>query len=104
VETTGDLVAASLFIELSTRVQGRKDDLHSGLSGSLDDIDGDPASVVRDPAPTVGEELDDDPVAIPGHRFIHGVVHDLVDEVMETSDAGGADVHPRPFPDRVETL
>jgi hypothetical protein len=38
------------------------------------------------------------------HRLVHGVVHDLPDQVMETLEAGGPDVHARPLTDRVETL
>ena len=39
-----------------------------------------------------------------GHGLVDGVVHDLVDEVVETSDAGGADVHPGPLADGLEAL
>src|SRR3954452_22818864 len=39
-----------------------------------------------------------------GHRLIDRVVDDLVDEVMEASNAGGADVHAGPLADRLEAF
>src|SRR4051794_41948371 len=38
------------------------------------------------------------------HRLIDRVVDDLVDEVMEASNAGGADVHAGPLADRLEAF
>ncbi len=37
-------------------------------------------------------------------RLVHGVVHDLEDEVVEPSRAGRADVHAWPQADRFEAL
>ena len=39
---------------------------------------------------------DFDSVAVAGQRFVDRIVHDLVDQVMQTGFAGGADVHRRP--------
>jgi hypothetical protein len=36
---------------------------------------------------------DIDFLAVPGESFVDGIVHDFVDEVMQTHFAGGADVH-----------
>jgi hypothetical protein len=67
-------------------------------------IDRDTTTVVVDTAPTVGQNRHSDAVAEPGHRLVDGVVDHLPDEVMETGQTGGSDVHPRALPDRVETL
>ena len=39
---------------------------------------------------------------IAGQGFVHGVVHDLVDEVVKAGLPGGADVHGGPNPHRFE--
>ena len=36
--------------------------------------------------------------------LVDGVVHDLVDQVVQAAGGGGADVHPRPLPDRLQPL
>ena len=43
-------------------------------------------------------------VGVPGHRLVDGVVDDLVDQVVQPSLAGGADVHAGALADRVEAL
>jgi hypothetical protein len=85
-------------------VQGSEDDLDGGLLLALDDVDRDPTTVVGDPAAAVGQELDDDPIAVAGHGLVDRVVHDLVDEVMEPAWARGSDVHAGTLSDRVEAL
>jgi hypothetical protein len=37
-------------------------------------------------------------------RLINGVVHDLIDEVMQALGTGGPDVHRRPFSNWIEAL
>jgi hypothetical protein len=36
--------------------------------------------------------------------FVDTVVHDFIDEVVESIDARASDVHRRPFSDRIEAL
>jgi len=45
-----------------------------------------------------------DAVVSARERLVDGVVDDLVDEVMEPSRTGRADVHARPFADRLQAL
>ena len=52
----------------------------------------------------VGEQGDGDARAEARHRLVDGVVDDLPDEVVETRQTGGTDVHSRPFSDRIETF
>ena len=81
-----------------------EDDLDRGSAFALLDVDRDAAAVVDDPDAAVGREGDVDPVAVPGHGFVDGVVHDFVDEVMQAAFARGADVHTRPLANCFQTL
>ena len=82
VQTAGDLVPAAA--ELAAGVQHGKDNLKGALSGLLLNIDGDAAAVVgnADDVPRFDDHLDVGAVA--GKRLVDGVVHDLVDKMMQT--------------------
>ena len=43
-------------------------------------------------------------VAMAGKGLIDGIVHHLVDEMVQTPRACGADIHPRPLPNRFQTF
>ena len=49
-------------------------------------------------------DYDGDVIAMPGERLVDRVVNNLVDEVVQPSRPGGADVHPRPSADSFEPL
>jgi hypothetical protein len=102
VEPSRHLVA--LALELAAGVKRGEHHLDGRLALALDRVHGDAAAVVGDAAATIGEELDLDLVAVPRHRLVHGVVDDLVDEVVESPDPGRPDVHPGAFPNGVEAL
>ncbi len=103
VEASRDLVALSA--ELPPRVQGGHDHLGGGLVLRLGVLVGrDAAAVVLDAARAVVQDRDLDAVAVPGEGLVDRVVDDFVDEVVEARRAGGADVHTRSLPDRLETL
>ena len=42
--------------------------------------------------------------AVPGERFVDGVVDDFVDQVMQSIDAGRADVHRRALANGLKTF
>jgi hypothetical protein len=67
-------------------------------------IDGHASAVVFDSHGTVGQQSDLNPVAMPGEGFVHRVIHDLPDEVVQASLRGGADVHARAFTDRLKAF
>ena len=97
VQAAGDLVAPAA--ELAARVQHGVDDLERGLSRLLLYIDGYAAAVIRD-ADDVPRLYDDlDIVAVARQRFVDGVVHDLVHEVVQTGGRGRAYIHAGPEPD-----
>ena len=105
VQTAGHLVAVAA--ELAAGVEHGEHDLGRALAlvrtGRVR-VDRDAAAVVVDPAAAVGEQRDADAGAVARHRLVDGVVDDLPDQVVETGQTGGADVHARPLADRVETL
>ena len=104
VQATGDLVAAPLT-ELATGVEHGEHHLGRRLSPLLLHRAGrDTPAVVDDLHPSVGQQGDVDLRAVAGHGLVDGIVDDLPHQVVETGGAGRADVHPGPFPDRVQPL
>ena len=105
VESTGHLVA--LATELAAGVQHGEHHFSGALAlvrtGRIR-VDRDTAPVVVDTATAVGGERDSDPSAETGHGLVDRVVDDFPDEVVQTSQTGGTDVHTGPLADRVETL
>src|SRR5436190_1383886 len=81
----------------------RNSTVSSTIVGSGQNVIGVPA-VVGDATAAVSEQRDVDLRCLARHRFVDRVVDDLVDEVVQTGDPGGPDVHTRAFPDRLETL
>jgi hypothetical protein len=85
-------------------VQRGEHDLDRGPALHRVHVDRDAAAVVHHPHPAVGLQGDLDPGGVAGHRLVDGVVHDLLDEVVQASFAGRADVHARPLAHGVETF
>ncbi len=103
VEAPRHLVA--LAAELAAGVQGREHDFGRGLLGVLGvGTDGDPGAVVGDPDTAVGQQGDVDPGGAARHGLVDRVVHHLPHQVVQAGRSGRADVHPRPLPDRFESL
>ena len=105
VQTTGHLVAVAA--ELAAGVQHGEHHLGGALAlvfARVERVDRDTATVVVDPAPTVGEQRDADARAVAGHRLVDGVVDDFPDQVMQTLQTGRADVHARALADGIEAL
>ena len=102
VQATGDRVG--LAVELAARVQRGQRDLDGRLLLHRGDVHRDAAAVIDHPDPAVGEQRDLDRVAEAGERLVDGVVHDLLDEVVQATLAGRADVHAGTLADRLQTL
>ena len=90
--------------ELAARVQNGIDDLERGLSRLLLDVNGDAASVVRHGDGVAGVDGHADVLAVACQRLVHRVVHDLVDEVVQTRRARRADVHAGALAHGLQTL
>ena len=104
VQAAGDLVAATLA-ELPAGVEHGQDHLGGRLPLVLLHRAGrDPPAVVDHPDPAVGQQGHVDLRAVAGHGLVHRVVDDLPHQVVQAGRAGRSDVHPRPLPDRVQTL
>ena len=102
VQTTGYLVSSAA--ELAAGVQHRHDDFHGGFMhlGML--VHRHASAVVQHLYAVIFVDGDLNIIAIARQRFVHGVVHDLVDTVMKSSGAGRTDIHARTFSDRVKTF
>ena len=93
-----------LPVELAARVQRGHHDLEGRAVLHRVLVHGDAAAVVLHAHSAVGEQRHVDGVGFPGERLVDGVVHDLVDQVMQAPLARRADVHPRSLTDRFEAL
>ena len=102
VQTAGDLVSA--FSELAACVQDRHDDLQCGFMHLGVFVYRHAAAVVRYVYGIVFFYGYVDVLAIAGQSLVHGVVYDLVDQVVKAPAAGGTDVHAGTFSDRFQTL
>ncbi len=103
VEAAGDLVAAAVA-ELAAGVQDGQDDLEGGLALLLHVRDGDAAAVVDDRDGVVRVDRDRHGVAVTGECLVDGVVDHLVDEMVQTADTRGADVHAGTLAHRLESF
>ena len=102
VQAAGDRVG--IAVELAARVQDRHDHLDGGLLLHRVHVDRDAAAVVEDAHAAVVLEHHVDAGGVARHRLVDGVVHDLLDHVVQTALTGGADVHAGPLADRLEAL
>ncbi len=93
VQATGDLVA--VLVELAAGVEDGHDDLEGGAVLFLVHVDGDTATVVLDGDAVVGVYLHVDLVAVARQSLVNGVVHNLIDKVVQAAFVHVADVHSR---------
>jgi len=101
VQAAGHLVAATA--ELAAGMQLGEHQRHGGDPLRVR-ARGDAAAVVDDPHASVGEQRDDDLVAVARERLVDGVVDDLRDEVVEAALAGRPDVHSGPLAHGLKAL
>ena len=104
VQTAGHLVAGILAAELAAGVQhgvdnGDSRDAQLGL-----DVHGDAAAIVRYLNDIAGLDGHLDMGAVACQCLVNGVVHDLIDEVMQTGRPGGADIHAGALAHSLQTL
>ena len=102
VQTTGNGVAAAT--KLTASVQHGHDDLNSGLvlGGVL--IHGNTAPVVLHADRSVSLDGHVDFGGVAGERFINRVIYDLVDQVVQTTLSGRANVHAGALANRFQTF
>jgi hypothetical protein len=102
VQTAGDLVA--VLVELAAGVQHRHGHLDARELLHGVDVHGDAAAVVLDGDGVVGVNDHAHAVGITGQRFVDGVVHHFVHEVVQPALRCGADVHAGALADRLQPL
>ena len=102
VQTARHLVAA--LVELAAGVEDREGDFYAGLLLGLVEIDGNAAPVVHDCDRVVRVNRDGDVRAVTRERLVHGVVHHLIDEMVQTAGGHRPDVHRRTAAHRLQPL
>src|SRR5207244_4192208 len=91
VQAGGDLVGG--VVELGAGADGGQHQLQRRAAGVAVQVDGDAAAVVGDAEAAVDVDGGGDVLAVAGQGLVHGVVDQLVDEVVQPLGAGVADVH-----------
>ena len=107
VQAAGDLVGIVVggVLELPAGMELGHDDLGRRHAFLGVDAGRDAAAIVLDADRSVGVEGDQDPVAMAGQRLVDRIVGNLEHHVVEArSVVGVADIHSRPFADRVEAF
>ena len=104
MQATGDLVAAPA--ELAAGVQHGEHHLGRGeVVGTAWCVStGMPRPSSRTSHPPSGSSATSMSCAVPGHGLVDGVVHDLVDQVVQPGRTGRADVHAGALAHRLEAL
>ena len=102
VKTARNLVAA--LVEFTSGMQHRQHDFECRFALLLVEVGGDTAAVVLDGDRVVLVDRHVDIGAIARQRLVDRVVHDLVNQVVETLFADIADVHGRTLAHRFEAF
>ena len=102
VQAAGDLIAAAA--EFAARMQDRIDDLERGAAGLGLNVHGDAAAVIGDGDGVAGIDRHGDVGAVARKRLVDGVVHDLIDQMVQAAGGRRADIHARTFPDGLQPL
>ena len=91
VKATGNGVAAAT--ELAASVQLGHHHFNTGAVFARNHVDRNTAAVVVDTNAVIRQNGDFNMAGVAGESLIHGVVDDLVDQVVQAAWAGGTDVH-----------
>ena len=103
VKAAGDLVG--ILVELTARMKLGHDDLGGRDPLLLVDVGGDAAAVIGHRHRAVGVEGTGDDVGMARQRLVDGVVHHLVDHVMQARPViGVADIHAGPLAHGIQPL
>jgi hypothetical protein len=102
MEASRDLIV--LLIELASRVELRHNELERGDMLLGVESHRDASAVVLDPDYVVLLKDDENIRAVAGESLIDGVIDYLINEMVESIDARGPDVHTGPLADRFESF
>ena len=96
MKAAGNLVA--ITAELAPGMEHRQNNLHGRLAGFMQ-VNRNAAAIIGNGDAVVLMNHHVDIRAVACQRLIYGIVHHLVDKVMESPFRGAADVHARTLPD-----
>jgi hypothetical protein len=103
VQAAGGLV--DLAVEFAAGVQHGHDHFKGGLAGKLRMVfHRDAAAIVGDGEIAIRIKLDFDEIGMSGDGFVHRVVDDFGEKVVQRALVGAADIHARAAPHRLEAL
>ena len=102
VQTAGHLVAAAA--EFTTGVQHGQHHRDGGDAHFVVDTDRDTATVILDADDVTRQNVHINVGAIPRQRFVDGVIHNFVHQMVQSARAGGADVHTGALTHRFQPL
>ncbi len=102
MQTAGDLVAAAA--EFTAGVQHGVYHLQSRSAGLGLDVHGDATAVVGDGDGIAGIDGDGDVLAVARQRFVNGVVHNLVYQMVQSRAGCGTDVHTRALANSLQSF
>ena len=102
VQTAGKFISAAA--EFTARMQFGKHHFHSGFSFLFYYTRGNTASVIGDGYASVFLQFNQNGIAISRHSFVHGVIHNLVNQMMQSALIGRTDVHTRSLSHRLKTF
>ena len=91
VQTAGNLISAAA--EFTACMQNRKYHLQRAHAFLVIDINGNAAPVIHNGNGIIGVDFYGNLVTEPCKRFIHGVIYNFINQMMQTLCAGGADIH-----------
>ena len=102
VQSAGDFIASAA--ELAAGVEHGEHHLQRGPACLGLDVHGDAAAVVGDGDGVAGVDGHGDVRAVARQRLVDGVVHDLIDQMVQSAGAGRADIHTGPLADGLQPL
>ena len=102
METSGYLVSPAT--ELSARMKDGKYHFYSGNAGFMVDTDRNTTSVIYNRNGIILINCNIDGITIAGKSFIHRIVYDFVDQMVESPAGCSTNIHTRSFADRFQTF
>ena len=102
VEATGDFISATA--EFAAGMEDGVHHLQGGTAGLGLNIHGDAAAVIHYGDGVALVDLHQDVGAVACQGLVDGVVHDLIDQVMEAGGGGRADIHARALAHRFQAF
>ena len=102
VQTAGNLISAAA--EFTTGMKDGKYHLQGRHAFLLIDIDRDTTAIIHNGNGVIGMDFYSDFVAEASQSFVNGVIYDFINQMMQTSGTGGADIHTGTLADCLQTF